>query len=71
MKRKYNFPSTMMDERLIGTYKDEINHEIADNLGIDFADTALREVEQNEEMLAKTNNEFNAIRTQNDDLSAK
>ncbi len=70
-RKKYNFPDTMMDERLIGQYKDEVNHEIADSLGIDFADSAIREIDKDPDMLSPTNNKFNDIRTQNDDLSDK
>ena len=41
MKEKYKFEGTMMDERLIGEYKDEIKYELADSLGIELAPDAV------------------------------
>ncbi len=41
MSEKYNFKDTIMDERLISEYKDEIKLEVANSLGIDFEDDAI------------------------------
>lgn len=41
MSEKYNFKDTIMDERLISEYKDEIKLEVAKSLGIDFEDDAI------------------------------
>lgn len=38
---KYNFKDTIMDERLLSEYKDEIKLDIAKSLGIDIEDDAL------------------------------
>lgn len=41
MSDKYNFKDTIMDERLILEYKDEIKLEVANSLGIDLEDDAI------------------------------
>ena len=41
MNKKNHFENTMMDERLISEYKDEIKYEIADNLAIELAPDAV------------------------------
>lgn len=54
MKEKYNFEGTMMDERLIGEYKDEIKYELADNLGIELAPDAVVGVSKEHDLIKKT-----------------
>lgn len=38
---KYNFKDTIMDERLLSEYKDEIKLDVANSLGIDLEDDAI------------------------------
>lgn len=63
MKKSYNSKDTMMDERLIGEYKDEIKLEIARMEGIDLQDEAEVMITNKSEMLKDINNKFNDTRT--------
>lgn len=54
MKEKYNFEGTMMDERLIGEYKDEIKYELANSLGIELAPDAVVDISKEHDLIKKT-----------------
>lgn len=54
MKEKYKFEGTMMDERLIGEYKDEIKYELADSLGIELAPDAVGGISKEHNLIKKT-----------------
>ena len=58
MNKKYHFEGTMMDERLIGEYKDEIKYELADNFGIELAPDALCGVSKEHSLIKKTRSEI-------------
>lgn len=58
-EKKIRFEDTMMDERLISEYKDEIKQEIASELGIEYQHDALKEIEIDSEQLEKTNRKIN------------
>ncbi len=48
----------MMDERLIGYYKDEIKQEVAQALGIEYQEDGLNVVEYNTDLLNKSRDEY-------------
>lgn len=54
MKEKYNFEGTMMDERLIGEYKDEIKYELANSLGIELAPDTVVGISKEHDLIKKT-----------------
>lgn len=54
MKEKYKFEGRMMDERLIGEYKDEIKYELADSLGIELAPDAVVGISKEPDLIKKT-----------------
>ena len=56
--KKYNSKNTMMDERLIGYYKDEIKQEVAQALGIEYQQDGLNVVEYNTDLLNKSRDEY-------------
>ena len=58
MNKKNHFENTMMDERLISEYKDEIKYEIADNLAIELAPDAVVSVSKERDLIKKTQNEI-------------
>lgn len=58
MQKKYHFEDTMMDERLIGEYKDEIKLEIAQTLGIELTNDAIKGVSEYDNLIGKTRKEI-------------
>ena len=56
--KKYRSKNTMMDERLIGYYKDEIKQELAQALGIEYQEDGLNVVEYNTDLLNKSRDEY-------------
>lgn len=56
--KKYRSKNTMMDERLIGYYKDEIKQEVAQSLGIEYQQDGLNVVEYNTDLLSKSRDEY-------------
>lgn len=56
--KKYRSKNTMMDERLIGYYKDEIKQEVAQALGIEYQEDGLNVVEYNTDLLNKSRDEY-------------
>ena len=56
--KKYRSKNTMMDERLIGYYKDEIKQEVAQALGIEYQEDGLNVVKYNTDLLNKSRDEY-------------